>query len=57
MRVSVDDPERIEMELNHVIPEDNTRPYDMKKIINLVVDQEEKPKTEFDEEIEKRKKR
>ena len=55
-RVSVDDPDRIEMELNHVIPEDNTRPYDMKKIINLVVDQEEKPKTEFDEEIDKNKK-
>ncbi len=55
-RVPVDDPERIEMELNHVIPEDNTRPYDMKKIINLVVDQEEKPKTEFDEEIDKNKK-
>ncbi len=56
LRVSADDPERIEMELNHVIPEDNTRPYDMKKIINLVVDQEEKPKTEFDEEIDKDKK-
>lgn len=55
-RVSVDDPDRIEMELNHVIPEDNTRPYDMKKIINLVVDQEEKPKSEFDEEIDKNKK-
>jgi propionyl-CoA carboxylase beta chain len=53
---SVDDPERMEMELNHIIPEDNTRPYDMKKIINLVVDQEEKPITEFDEEIEKNKK-
>lgn len=53
---SVDDPERIEMELNHIIPEDNTRPYDMKKIINLVVDQEEKPVTEFDEEIENNKK-
>lgn len=55
-RVSADDPERIEMELNHVIPEDNTRPYDMKKIINLVVDQEEKSETEFDEEIDKDKK-
>ena len=55
-RVSVDDADRIEMELNHVIPEDNTRPYDMKKIINLVVDQEEKPKSEFDEEIDKNKK-
>ncbi|MBN8584630.1 MAG: acyl-CoA carboxylase subunit beta [Ignavibacteria bacterium] len=52
----IDDPERIEMELNHVIPEDNTRPYDMKKIINLVVDQEEKPKTEFDDEIDLNKK-
>ncbi len=57
IRVSVDDPERIEMELNHVIPEDNTRPYDMKKIINLVVDQEEKPKSEFDEEINKKDKK
>lgn len=57
MRVSVDDPERIEMELNHVIPEDNTRPYDMKKIINLVVDQEEKPKTEFDDELSKKDKK
>lgn len=54
---SVDDPERIEMELNHIIPEDNTRPYDMKKIINLVVDQELMPITEFDEEIEKEKKK
>ncbi len=53
---SVDDPERIEMELNHIIPEDNTRPYDMKKIINLVVDQEEKPVTEFDDELDKDKK-
>ena len=52
---SVDDPERIEMELNHIIPEDNTRPYDMKKIINLVVDQELKPVTEFDDEIEAEK--
>lgn len=52
----IDDPERIEMELNHVIPEDNTRPYDMKKIINLVVDQEEKPKTDFDDEIDLNKK-
>ncbi len=57
IRVSVDDPERIEMELNHVIPEDNTRPYDMKKIINLVVDQEEKPKSEFDDEINKKDKK
>ncbi|MEO8514967.1 MAG: acyl-CoA carboxylase subunit beta [Ignavibacteria bacterium] len=54
---SVDDPDRIEMELNHIIPEDNTRPYDMKKIINLVVDQELRPVTEFDEEIEKGKKK
>jgi propionyl-CoA carboxylase beta chain len=55
-RTPVDDPERIEMELNHVIPEDNTRPYDMKKIINLVVDKEMKPVTIYDEEIEKNKK-
>ncbi len=57
IKVSADDPERIEMELNHVIPEDNTRPYDMKKIINLVVDQEEKPKTEFDDELNKKDKK
>ncbi len=55
--VPVDDPERIEMELNHIIPEDNTRPYDMKKIINLVVDQELKPVTEFDDEITDDKKK
>lgn len=39
-KIPVDSPERVVMELNHIIPEDNTRPYDMKKIINLVVDQE-----------------
>lgn len=53
----VDDPERIEIELNRIIPEDNTRPYDMKKIINLVVDREEKEVGEFDEEIKKEKKK
>ncbi len=52
-KIPVDAPDRIEMELNHVIPEDNTRPYDMKKIIQLVVDLEDKPVTEFDEEVEK----
>ncbi|MCC6865993.1 MAG: acyl-CoA carboxylase subunit beta [Ignavibacteria bacterium] len=52
----IDDPKRIVTELNNIIPEDNTRPYDMKKIINLAVDQEEKPTTEFDEEINKNKK-
>jgi propionyl-CoA carboxylase beta chain len=35
-----DKPERGEAELNTVIPDDNTKPYDMKKIINLVVDKE-----------------
>ena len=52
-KIPVDTADRIEMELNHVIPEDNTRPYDMKKIIHLVVDLEDKPVTEFDEELEK----
>lgn len=39
-KTPVDIPDRVVMELNHIIPEDNTRPYDMKKIINLVVDRE-----------------
>jgi propionyl-CoA carboxylase beta chain len=37
---SKDDAARIEPALNTVIPEDPTRPYDMKKIINLTVDTE-----------------
>ena len=35
-----DNAERIDVELNSIIPEDNTKPYDMKKIINNVVDKE-----------------
>ncbi len=36
-----DDPERIETELNNVVPEESNVPYDMKDIIHLVVDEGE----------------
>lgn len=51
-----DSPDRIEMELNHIIPEDNTRPYDMKKIIHLVVDHQKIPKPEIEIEKDEQKK-
>jgi len=35
-----DKAERADAELNSIIPEDNTKPYDMKKIINIIVDKE-----------------
>ncbi len=50
---NMDDPERAEEELNTIIPADNTRPYDMKKIIRLVVDMEEIQVGEYEIEIEK----
>lgn len=46
--ISTDSPERIEPSLNTVIPEDNTRPYDMKKIINSVCDNENGISTFFE---------
>lgn len=46
--VSTDSPERIEPALNSIIPEDNTRPYDMKKIINAVCDNENGISTFFE---------
>lgn len=45
---SKDDPELYMPELNTIIPEDPTRPYDMKKIINLVVDNENKVSSFFE---------
>lgn len=46
--LSTDSPERIEPLLNSIIPEDNTRPYDMKKIINMVCDNENGISTFFE---------
>lgn len=43
-----DSPERREVYLNTIIPDDNTRPYDMKKIINIVVDNENKVSSFFE---------
>lgn len=37
---SSDKAERADAALNSIIPEDNTKPYDMKKIINVIVDKE-----------------
>lgn len=45
---STDKPERVEPALNTIIPADTTRPYDMKKIINLVVDNESGSSTFFE---------
>lgn len=36
-----DNPKRKEKSLNTLVPEDGTKPYDMKKVIELVVDKEE----------------
>ena len=38
---SKDDPRRKEKLLNELVPEDGTKPYDMKKVIGLVVDTED----------------
>jgi propionyl-CoA carboxylase beta chain len=40
VKKSSDKAERAEAALNSIIPEDNTKPYDMKKIINLIADKE-----------------
>ncbi len=48
VKKSDDDPHRIEKSLNTIIPDDNTRPYDIKKIINLVVDTEDKATSFFE---------
>jgi propionyl-CoA carboxylase beta chain len=48
VKKSGDDPLRIEKSLNTIIPDDNTRPYDMKKIINLVIDTEDKTTSFFE---------
>jgi propionyl-CoA carboxylase beta chain len=45
---TTDNPLRVEPALNSVIPDDNTRPYDMKKIINIVVDSENNIPTFFE---------
>ena len=41
VKESTDSPERKEEGLNDIIPEDNTRPYDVKKVIELVCDTED----------------
>lgn len=38
---STDSPDRVEEKLNSIIPEDSSRPYDMKEIIYLVMDDNE----------------
>jgi propionyl-CoA carboxylase beta chain len=42
-----DDPRRKEKSLNDLVPEDGTKPYDMKKVIELVVDREEDGELSF----------
>ncbi len=37
-RTPTDDPNRVEERLNHVVPSDPNRPYDMREVIRLVVD-------------------
>ena len=37
-RTRADDPGRMEEALNHIIPEDPSKPYDIKAIVNLIVD-------------------
>jgi propionyl-CoA carboxylase beta chain len=37
-RPTEDDPERMDEELNHIVPDNPNRPYDMKEIIHRVVD-------------------
>src|SRR4030095_2102994 len=48
VKKSTDSSERIETALNTIIPEDANRPYDMKKIINMVVDIEDKSSSFFE---------
>jgi propionyl-CoA carboxylase beta chain len=37
-KVPTDDPNRVEERLNHLVPSDPNRPYDMKEVVRLVVD-------------------
>ncbi len=41
VKISKDNPKRKDEALNSLVPEDGTKPYDMKKVIELVVDTEE----------------
>jgi propionyl-CoA carboxylase beta chain len=45
---SADSAERTVEELNNIVPEDNTRPYNMKKIITLVTDTEQNEPSFFE---------
>jgi acetyl-CoA carboxylase carboxyltransferase component len=45
---TADDPERKDEELNSVVPENPGKPYNMKKIIQLVVDKDEKGSSFFE---------
>jgi propionyl-CoA carboxylase beta chain len=53
VRATQDSPERREEKLATVVPEDNTRPYDVKNVIRLVVDTEPEEGTSFFEVHEK----
>src|SRR6202044_3163576 len=36
-----DDPERMDLELDHVVPDNPNKPYDMREVVKRIVDDEE----------------